>query len=230
MPAIASAIAAFLLLAFELVRNDANVERITFDQIKEHHILISGLEIAYFCTDLIVNLDSKVAEDVRGIRRHTGTVTCDKSWCKSYRMCTRSEIPDGELIEITEKLSWSIILPVRKALGSYEFLSISACTGSLDKKMVLQQFKTDLGPRNRMVEYMKIYYPSDNTKSVEYYPGITGVLGKLYPCKFPEWKDRWDDGCPFVTSAAPATPRRKASRHGGRGPLPRATRPVVRPE
>ena len=197
--AIASAVAAILLLVFECSREDNFITRQTFLEIREHKDRMISIETAHTCAESIINFSEKLQASTRNKQGTEETVVCKRPWCDSYRHCTGSsisQVPNNGNLRIDGAKAWQIAMPVRRALTSYDHLALMACRNDLVKDMVFEEFKTTFRKNKPIFEYIVLIYPHSDEESMRQLPGLTALIGGLFPEEFVEWAQRWKDDCP----------------------------------
>ena len=197
-PPLAAAITAMLMLILEWNREEDLLQRLTFQEIRSHKLRLTEIKTAHVCAAALLAFPEYVGRRAQQFRGTKKRFKCDEDWCVWYRRCIGSTVemvPDNIPITITEDIAWSVALPIRSALESYESLSHLACTNTLDRQLVLEQFRTELHPNSDIVNYVKHFYPPTARNSTNELPGMTGVLGALYPKSFHEWENRWANTC-----------------------------------
>ena len=185
---IAMCVVTYFLYELETHREELDLKRLALVEVRTHRLRMSEIETAYVCTSALMQFPEQIAGQVVKYRAIPEPVSCDAGWCARYRRCidaTPEEIPDGENIEITEDISWTIVLPIRSAIESYESLARIGCTGAADAKIILDHFRTEFHRKSAFLDYVERFFEPD--EGDKHLPGITAVMGNLYPNEYPNW-------------------------------------------
>ena len=199
MPAMLAAVATCMLLLTQCERNDDDKEYRTSEKQREHELYMNELKTVYVCAKVLRHIP--VAHRGKVFKKYLGTTdqfACGDDWCESYRQClgkTVLEVPDGCEIAVTNADAWKIALPVRQALESYDSFAHLACRGVLSKELVLAEFKRDFYEDSAMLNNILEFYPPDKDESQTLLPGVSAVVGELYPSKAEKWVGRWKKSC-----------------------------------
>ena len=189
---------AYQTYTLEMTREQDLTKRLTFQELRAHRLRLSEIGTVFFCGNVLLKFDESVRNSTLIYRGNDKEFECEKGWCSWYRRCigvTSEEVPDGSNIRITEDIARHIALPIRTGVDSYESLAHLACVGGLNKNLVLSRLKRELHTKNAIVRFIAYRYPPDEPYSVMQLPGLTSVLGELFPNFFESWKGRWKNGC-----------------------------------
>ena len=203
--AIASALAAFLLLVFEWNREEDFTTRQTFLAIREHKDRMVNIGNAHTCAEAIANFPESLKESTRTAQGEDVSFECDLSWCDKFRHCVGSD-SDQFLAENTIKMNgantWQIALPVRRALESYNYVALMGCRNILEKDIVLEEFKTAFRrttsdrEETPILKYITSIYPLSDKETERQLPGLSALIGALYPNIYKDGAARWKNNCP----------------------------------
>ena len=199
VPSVAAAAAAVIMLTLEWEREEDQTTRLTLQEIRTHKLRLNEIRNAHVCAAALLGIREQGGASALVFKSVEEPITCNSEWCVWYRRCigeTTDVVPDNSQIKITEDVAWAVALPVRMALESYESLAHLACTDTLNKKLVLDQFRTELHANSDILRYFSAVYSPSTNASIEQSPGMTAVIGALYPDEFNIWSKRWEHNCP----------------------------------
>ena len=203
--AVASAVAAILLLLFEWNRGQDFTTRQTFLAIRDHKDRMIAIGTAHTCAEAILNFSVSLQKSTRTAQGEDDRFRCEESWCDKYRHCVKTnntKVADGDEIGISAAKAWQIALPVRKALESYDYVALMGCRNILQKDMVLEEFRTAFRKDTSVQKgtpifvYVTSIYPPSDKGSRRQLPGLTALIGALYPSDYNHWAMRWENDCP----------------------------------
>lgn len=184
---------AVIVFSSDLRRESFEVRRLTLHEIRTHRLRLSELDKAFVCMNSLLGFPTETGKKVDRLGKISNKIkiTCKKDWCWKLRLClgeTPASIPDDSEFSIGQDEAWRIARPVHDAIDSYETLTRLACTGALETGPILNVMKTELYPSSLPIQYIQNFYETENVQ--KRYPGITGVLGALYPEEFPNWANQ----------------------------------------
>ena len=190
--AIAAIITAFIgYQVFDLDRQREAFLRaqITLSAIESHKSRMDNIPTAFSCGYALNEFPSDAFESAVASTEHKKSVLCKSTWCRFYRLCINENIEDDSEFTFSETTARMIIVPIRKALQSYELLTNHAALQSLDRNLILNDLKTELHCRNPFL----VYLMRSHIETVkEQYPGLTQSIETLYPKEFEDWAKRID--------------------------------------
>lgn len=181
----------------EFDRSTMELRRLTLQEIRTHKLRISELDTVFVCMNSLLGFPQHVGDKVRSLRKSSLEFQCKMDWCWQYRRCvgkTSEEILDNEIILVGEEEAWRVARPILDAMESYETLARLACTGALETQQVLDALETELYrgtkiyPDSPPISYIERFY--SDASDAKRLPGMTGLLGALYPDKFPNWTNK----------------------------------------
>lgn len=186
------------ILVFAVYYNEADLKRKSLTEIDSHVNTLYDIEVFNSCLKSFVKLPRDVAKDVLKNRYMVTRkkVNCDESWCWLYQSCVGefSEIRKGKNRVFVDAHKARVMMQkIEKGMESWESLSNFACHGAIDDELTFNVLERHLPIYDGTIEYMISVYGYYGAHKK--YPSYTGLLNKIYPEHFPDWREYWSNGC-----------------------------------
>lgn len=193
--ALCSLVIAVLVYRGDVRREGVETHRATLQEFRTHRRRTSELDTVFVCIRTLLKLPEGLGKSIWRLRTTGKGFYCTETWCWQYRRCTglkKADAPDGSWVRVGEEEAWTIGRTVRDGIESFETIAYLGCIGALDWRLVVEVLKDDFYEGSAVMEYLEHFYGSRSAN--ERLPGITGLIGFLYPEQYPSWANTCQAG------------------------------------